>query len=305
MAIDYQDINNTVEECGNIGGIGTEVYYAPKSYFASLAKKPVCSALERSLPEMNQLSVGTDTLLPGKSLKRIYTTIDKGSLVGARQGETDGVSHKNTLTMYTPGLDSTTLGLLETPNQNWIFYVKTGGQMFRLGTWDRPAKMAAEGEVGTGAAAADARGNTISFYSDETGFVGEVVDQDAIEAMLIGVDTSLTAVFSPAQGDTAVLVDATPTITFSEAVINAATGVAFTPAEWVSAITLKEFDVNGTEIGDVPFTAVQALLVLTITPTADMTAATIHQVKFDATKVVSSAEKKRVNGTNFARFTTA
>lgn len=303
--VKFDDILNTVEKCGNMGGIATEVFFAPASDFKSLASKPDCDEDLRLLPEMNQLSVGKDELLPGKRLYKLYSTMEKGSLQAARQGETDGISHRVNLNLFTPGLEAKSLGMIEVPNMNWIFYVKTGKQMFRVGDSQFPAKLAAEGEVTTGAATADAKGNTMQFYYFDKGSFAEVVDIEAIEAMLTNIDESLTATFTPEQGDTSVLVDATLAISFSEAVINADTLAEPTANELESLISVKSVDINGNYVDDVTFSAAIATNVVNITPDVNFDAATIYEVKFDKSKLISAAEKGRVTGDNFARFITA
>jgi len=303
--INYEDILNTVAEKGNMGGISTEIYFAPRADFQTLAEKPSEDDAVRDFDDMNMLSVGSDTLYAGKKLYKIYSTAEKGSLVAARQGEADGISHKVTLSLFTPGLDSKSLSMLMIPNQSWIFYVKTGSKMFRLGNDAFPAKLAGDGEVGTGDATATIKGNQMSFYSYEVGFAGEVVDQAAIVAMLTAIDESLTVTFNPADGDKGEAVGVTPTIVFSEAVKSAVTGNTLTTGELEEYITLKEVDFMGEYVTDIPFSAVIATDTdITITPDSNLGNDKIYEVKFDETKILSSAESGRVNGDNYARFGT-
>ncbi|MEA1971980.1 MAG: hypothetical protein U9N34_01585 [Candidatus Cloacimonadota bacterium] len=302
--VNYKNIENTIRECGNMGGIATEVYYAPLSFFKSLATKKTCED-DRELEEMNLLSEGVDELLPGKKLSKIYSTMEKGSLNAERQGEADGISHKIVLSLFNPGLNSSSLGILQTPNQDFIFFVKTGNKMFRVGNESFPAKMAAEGEAGTGDATGSAKGNTMSFYSYEDGFAGEVIDISSIQAMLTNIDENLTTLFTPSQNDTEILVSTIPTIVFSKPVINSDTGIAFTDQEITSALTLKKVDVNGDYISDVPFLATILAETATITPDTNFDNSSIFELKFDKSKVLSLDENGRVNGSNFARFITA
>ncbi len=181
--INYSDIENKVAEIGNIGGIGTIVYVAPRSHFETLATKPLESANNRSLSSMNKLSVGTDKLFSGKKLILIYSTPEKGSLVAERQGEIDGISHKIVLSLFNPGLTDEGLSLMMFPNQSWIFYVQTGNKMFRVGNEAFPAKMSSEGSITTGDKTASLKGIAMSFFSYEVGFAGEVEDIDAVLAM--------------------------------------------------------------------------------------------------------------------------
>ncbi|MDF1546405.1 MAG: Ig-like domain-containing protein [Bacteroidales bacterium] len=302
--IEYQDITNTVKEKGNMGGAWEDVYFAPKDDFAEFATRPPESG-DREFTTMNKLIIGQDRLKPGKKLYKAYNTLEKVSLTAPRQGEIDGISHKPTLELFNPGLTSEALAMLLIPNQSWIFYVRTGEQMFRVGGEQFAAKLSAEGEVGTGKTTADLKGNSMIFTTYDVGFPPEVVDIDAILAMRNAVDEGLTVVYAPAHGDTLVLVDADPTITFGEAVVNADTLAAFTNQEIEAIITLKSLDVDGNEVANKPFTAAILGNVVTITPTSNFAAATIYQVKFDATKVLSADAKGRVNGSNYAKFTTA
>lgn len=304
MSIEYIDIPNTVQEKGNMGGISQQIYFAPKSDFAELAKKPLESG-NRSFGGMNKLSVGTDRMKPGKRLYELYSTLEKGSLVAERQGEWDGVSHKVNLKVYTPGMKAESLDMLMIPNQDWIFYIETGEQMFRLGNSQFAAKLAAEGSVGTGDTTASGRGNEMTFTSYEVGFAGEVVSPDAIKAMVNAVDTGLTVVFLPAHGAVNVLVDANPTITFGEAVVNADTLAAFTSQQFQDILTLNEVDIDGVVGTAKPFTAVIVGNVVTVTPTSDFAAATIYELRFIENQVLSSDVKGRINGSSYVRFTTA
>ncbi len=298
------DIKNLVAEKGNMGGIWTEVYAAPSSHFLSLSAKPSEEG-DRDMASAGKLSVGSDTLLPGKQLFKIYTTQEKGSLKAARQGEVDGISHKITLSMFNPGLTSAGLGLLEIPNQNWIFFIRTGNQMFRLGNEAFPAKLDADGEVGTGDTSAALKGNSMNFSSYEVGFAGEVIDINRIIAMTTVADSGLTAAFVPAQGATGVLIDAVPTVTFSEAVVNADTLAAFTNTQITDVVSLKKYDVNGNFVSNKPFSAAIVGQVVTVTPTTDFDAASIYELKVDATKVLSADIKGIITGASSARFTTA
>lgn len=302
--INYKKINNTVQEKGNIGGIWQDVFFAPKSDFAEFAERPSEEG-DRDFATMNKLMVGQDRLKPGKRLYPLYSTLEKGSLTAPRQGEIDGISHKPTLKLLNPGLTSEALALLLIPNQDWIFYIRTGEQMFRLGGNQFAAKLAPEGEVGTGDATASLKGNEMIFYTYDVGFAPEVVDINSILAMVNPVDEGLTVVYTPAHGTTGVLVDATPTIAFGEAVINADTLSAFTNQELDNIIKLRELDVDGNVVGEVAFTAVMAANTITVTPSGNLNAATVYELWFDSSKVLSADSKGRVNGAYYMRFTTA
>lgn len=302
--IEYQDIENTVIEKGNMGGAWENVYFAPKSDFSEFATRPPESG-NRSFPTMNKLTVGQDRLKPGKKLFTAYSTMEKVSLKGQRQGEVDGMSHKNVLNLFNPGLTSEALGLLLIPNQNWIFYVRTGEQMFRVGGEQFAAKLAAEGEVGTGDTTASLKGNAMTFQTYDVGFCPEVVDIAAILAMRNAIDDGLTVAFVPSHGAVNVLIDANPTVTFAEAVVNSDTLLAFTNQEIQAALTLEQLDVDGNKVADKAFTAVIAGNVVTVTPTSDFIASTLYKLKFDASKVLSADAKGRVNGSNYVIFVTA
>lgn len=242
--ITYQDINNTVAECGNMGGIADQIYYAPRSFFKSLASKPDCET-DREFEGMNLLSVGKDELLPGKQLLKLYNTMEKGSLKAERQGEIDGISHKINLTLFTPGLKSKTLAMLMIANQSWIFYVKTGNQMFRVGNARYSAKMAADGEAGTGDATASAKGNTMSFFTYEEGFAGEVVDIAEIENMLVGVDTE-ELIFDPLTGTNNVQIDSINSVAAtSSLIVDVATSLPMTLARFKEITKVQKLTFSG------------------------------------------------------------
>jgi hypothetical protein len=302
--IEYQDIENSVLEKSNMGGAWQDVYFAPAADFATFASTPSEDG-DRTFAGMNMLSVGADSLKPGKKLFKAYNTLEKVSLDAEAQGEVDGMSYKIVLKMFTPGLTSTALAMLKIPNQNWIFYVRSGNQMFRVGGPMFAAKKAPAGKVGTGEKTSSAKGVEMEFNTYEDGFAPEVVDIDAILAMTNAVDANLTVVYSPAHGASTVLVDATPTITFAEAVVNADTLLAFTSQQAETICTLNSLDVDGEVVAAKPFTGVIAGNVITITPTTDFAAATMYELKIDATKVLSSDTKGRMNAAAYVRFTTA
>ena len=301
--IEYQDIENPVLEKSNMGGAWQNVYYAPKKDFAELAEVPDEDG-DRDYNTMNFLSVGQDRLKPGKRLYTAYSTLEKVSLEAEPQGEYDSMSYKIVLKMFTPGLTSTALAMLKIPNQDWIFYVRTGKQMFRVGGNQFAAKKAPEGRVGTGETTGSAKGSELVFHTYEDGYAPEVVDIDAILAMRNSVDVALTLAFNPLHAAVAVAVATDPTITFAVPVINADTLQAFTNQEIESIIQLYSLDMDGNKVSDKPFTAAIVNEVVTITPNVDFALSTMYQLKFDATKVLSSANKGRINGSNYIRFTT-
>jgi len=305
MAIEYKNFTNPVAQKGNMGGIKQEVYFARRDDFASLAAKPDPDT-NPDLGDLNKLTVGTDTLKPGKKLYRFYNTREKGGLVAERQGEADAVSHKITLKVFTPGLQAEVLGMLNIPNDEFIFYVPSGNQIFRLGNSDYAAKLEPTGSTGTGDTTASAKGSELTFAAYEVGYAGEVVDKDAILAMLIAEDAALTATFDPAHGSIGVLVTKSPTITFSKAVVNADTMLAFTALQIEDAVVLEKYDVNGDLLATgIAFVASISGNVWTINPTADFAAASIYQVKFNASKVIAGDSYGRVTGSNLSRFITA
>lgn len=300
--IEYNDIENKVLEIGNMGGAWENVYAAPKADFAEFASRPPEDG-NRSASTMNKLIIGQDKLKPGKRLITMYNTLEKVSLKGTKQGGFDGISHKIDLALFNPGLTAEGLAILLTPNQNWIFYVRTGNQMFRVGGPQFAAKMAPEGEVGTGEATGDLKGNGMVFTTYDVGFAPEVVDIDAILAMTKAVDENLTVVFAPAHGAVGAPLATDPTIVFAIPVINADTMQAFTSQQIESIISFKQLDVDGNEVADKPFTAAIVGETVTITPNTDLAANTIYEIRFDASKVLSAAGQGRVNGSNYIRFT--
>jgi hypothetical protein len=304
MAIEYADIINSVQEKGNMGGAWQQVYFAPWDDFASFATIPAESGT-RNFDTMNLLSVGADTLKPGKKLYKFYNTAEKVSLKAAKQGEVDGISSKVSLQLFNPGLTSAALAFGLIPNQSWIFYVREGDKMFRVGGPAFPAKMAAEGETGTGEKTADLKGNQMTFWTYEVGFAPQVVDINAILALVNSVDTGLTVVYSPANAATGVAVTASPTITFGEAVIDASTGVAFTNPGAASIVTLSELDFNGNIVASKPFAGSIVGNVITVDPTTNFNAATLYELKIDATRILSLVGSGSINGASKIRFLTA
>lgn len=305
MAIQVSNILNTIKNQGNMGGISQLVFFALYNDFETLAKVPDPANTNVTFGEANKLSIGSDTLKSGKRLYKLYSTLEKGSLTSERQGEVDGVSHKINLKLFNPGLTSEALGLLRVPNQNFILYVKSGNQMFRVGNEDFPAKLSPEGNVATGDATSAAKGNEMTFFSYDVGPAPEVTDITAIENMLIEIDANLTATFTPNHGATSVATSSTPEIVFSKAVISAATGNAIENTELDSLITFNKLDIDGNVIAEVPFTASITAETITVTPTSAMDATTLYRIKFDETGIVAADTGGRVSNANYAKFTTA
>lgn len=305
MSIQINNILNTIREKGNMGGIAQIVYFGLLEDFETLAEVPDPEKTDVTFGEANKLTVGQDKLKTGKRLYKLYSTLEKGSLTSERQGEVDGASHKINLQLFNPGLTSEALGLLRVPNQNFILYVKSGKQMFRVGSKDFPAKISPEGNVTTGDATSSAKGNEITFFSYDVGPAPEVTDITAIENMLVATDANLTATFSPSHGETSVATSSTPEIVFSKSVISADTGNAIENAELDELITFSELDLDGNVVGEVAFTATISSETITITPTSALAAATLYEVKFDETGIVAADTGGRVSNANYARFTTS
>jgi len=304
MPLEYANITNTVQEKGNMGGCWQEVYFAPWDDFATFAERPSEDG-PRNAATWNLLSVGQDTLKPGKRLYKMYNTAEKVELAAAGQGEPDGVSRKITLKLFNPGLTSEALFFTAIPNQNWVFYVREGNKMFRVGGPAFAAKLAGEGDITSGAKTADLKGVALTFWTYDLSYAPQVVDLNAILALVGAVDTSLTVVYSPAHGESGVLVDKSPTITYSEAVWNADTLASFTNAQASAIVTLNELDIDGNIVASKPFAGSISGNVITINPTTDFNANTIYELKVNPTKVISAAESKGVNGISRVRFTTA
>lgn len=301
--ITYQDIENTVAECGNMGGITDEIYYAPRSHFKSLASKPSCED-DRVFDGMNMLSEGVDELLPGKTLFKLYETMEKGSLKAERQGEIDGISNKINLTFFTPGLKSKSLAMLMLANQSWIFYVKTGNQMFRVGNNAYAAKMAPDGEAGTGDTTASAKGNTMTFFTYEAGFAGEVVDIAAIENMLIGL-SSFSVELDPNHGEYNILVDTPLDINFDDNAYDLISQEELGVNMPADRVFLHKVDIDGVFIENIDYSTTSSSETITITPTQPLEANTSYKYGFDNTVIVCDADKQIFKGKNYAIFVTA
>lgn len=305
MSVKIDNILNQVREKGNMGGIAQIVYFGLLEDFETLAETPDPSVIDVTFGDVNKLSVGQDILKPGKRLYKLYSTLEQGSLNSERQGGTDYTSHKISLQLFNPGLTSEALGLLRIPNQNFILYVKSGKQMFRVGSKDFPAKLSPEGNVGTGDATSSEKGNRMTFFSYDVGPAPEVTNITNIENMLIATDPNLTTTFNPVHGATTADTTVTPTITFSKSVISANTGNSIDNAELDNIVTFNELDLDGNIVGEVTFTATISSGEITVTPSSSLKTTTLYELSFDETAIVAADTGGRVNNASYARFTTA
>ncbi len=152
--MDYEDFSGPSGGADNMGGTKQYFYYAPLSYFNTIAiPDPAATTLTGKAT-----ITGTHTFLPGKGFHKMYCTLDKGSMEAAIQGEIDGRSYKQTAKYFYPGSDAAVHGFAaQAKNERFItLNVMPDGKMLQIGSEDFFANIS--GKWGTGTNSGGIRG---------------------------------------------------------------------------------------------------------------------------------------------------
>lgn len=177
MNIELEDID-WEDGQDNTAGIQQTVYFIRKSdveTFPPLPKMETATTLE-------ELAIvpGDIVLKTGKKAIGFYTTLEKGGGNSETQGETDGISFKNSLKLSHPGNKAKAEGFARFVKNGsfYILYADLDGATFLLGHPGYPAKfVSAPG--GTGEATGSARARVYTFQSVWSGptprFTGKVM----------------------------------------------------------------------------------------------------------------------------------
>jgi hypothetical protein len=129
----------------NIGGIVTEAYYAPLSYFDDIQDTAKHLGNFATYDELANVSAD-HTFLTGKGFHKIYNTQNTGTIEDTMQGERDGYSMKSVAKFFYPGSKDAFLGFLRKAKNDrfiWLF-VMSDLKVRQFGTRLIPAYFKAE-----------------------------------------------------------------------------------------------------------------------------------------------------------------
>lgn len=159
--MDFADISAPSGDTNNMGGTKQRFWFAPVSYFDTIATPPATPTT------LGQLVTITDshTFLPGKGFHKAYITLDKNGVKFDVQGERDGRSYKQGFKGFTPGSTPEKDAIFsKAKNERFIVLVEeTDGYPRQIGTEDYYAEMVAA--FNSGEKSADLRGYEISVES--------------------------------------------------------------------------------------------------------------------------------------------
>jgi hypothetical protein len=171
----------------NTAGIQQTVYVIRKSDVETF---PVLPKLADAANLAELATVADNIVLKtGTKPMAVYTTLEKSGATSDSQGETDGMSFKNSIKLFVPGNTPTADGFARYAKNGsfYILYADLDGAVYLLGHPGYPAKMVSAPGT-TGEKTADAKGRTYTFQSVWSGpaprFTGKVM-VDTVEQVLV------------------------------------------------------------------------------------------------------------------------
>lgn len=131
---------NGVED--NIGGLTKQFWFAPKSYFTTIAKTKDLSDATAVLAELSEIS-DDHVFASLKGFHKCYCTRDMGEVKYTGAGERDGRSMPGKGTFFVPGLNISNLGVLRMlKNDELIILAEAAdGKILQLGSERFPAEV--------------------------------------------------------------------------------------------------------------------------------------------------------------------
>lgn len=145
--VDYADFSGPQGGGENMGGTKQFFYFAPLSYFDTIAKPDPNATTMAGKVDITD----THTFQDGKGFHKMYCTMDKGSAENDVQGERDGRSLKQIAKFFYPGSDSEIHGFISTcKNDRFIVvYPMPDGKHNQIGDEDFYAEITAKFTTGT------------------------------------------------------------------------------------------------------------------------------------------------------------
>lgn len=176
--VDLADLTHTDGD-DNSAGIQGYIYIAKLADIETLPV-PVLDDSTGDGDFADLVTISDDIImLPFKSFKQVYVTLETGQLDGKAQGEFDGMSFSNEFEFLIPGSGAEALGFGQwVKNSNLIMLVpEVDGRVRLFGHQGFPAKLASADST-TGKKASDRKGITYKFRSSRKGpapiFTGSV-----------------------------------------------------------------------------------------------------------------------------------
>lgn len=149
----------------NMGGLKVTLYYGLTDDILT----------DPQLPDQESSAVGIDTLAvligdilmkPGKCMFTMYGTPEEIELSSTMVGGTDAQSHKQEVSIKSPGLAAKLIGFLAATNNENMFFVveRHNGVKYKVGTPGLPA-VKSDDKSGSGKKVEDGAAATMTFYS--------------------------------------------------------------------------------------------------------------------------------------------
>lgn len=136
--MNYADLAAPSGQADNMGGLTTLAYYAPIEDFLSIKKITASPTTPADLVNIS----AAHTFKTGKCFKKMYCTMNRGSVESKSQGDIDGKSFKQSGKLFLPGSLSAAHGfaamckndnfilLLEMPDSATVGHLQVGTEMF-------------------------------------------------------------------------------------------------------------------------------------------------------------------------------
>ena len=162
------ELGNIIETCTtNVGGTGTEVLYAPVSFFDELA----LATPESTATTADQIVsiTAAHTFIAGKGFRSIEVLLDTGAVESNSVGDIGGKSFEHMCKGFVPNNSPLNAGILsKLASCKWIFLVpevNAGVTVYRqIGSKQRAA-YCEDNSYKSGEASSDRRGTSIAFKS--------------------------------------------------------------------------------------------------------------------------------------------
>jgi hypothetical protein len=170
--MDYQNHSGPNGTEDNIGGLTNRIWYAPKSAFAIIQDvKSLSDAAVTDEAEYAEIATA-HTFQTGKGFRQLYSTMDKGSVEAAPQGELDGRSFKLHGKGFYPGVDPKILGFFrKAKNDQFIVLCELAdGTVWQIGS-PRFSAYILPSKIGSATNSSGIRGTEYEITSMESGAV--------------------------------------------------------------------------------------------------------------------------------------
>ncbi len=164
--MELQELNKDLPGNENMGGLKSFIYVAK---YDDVLTWPTLPTLATATLDNFAEYTGNIVMKTGKQFFKFYVTLDKGSVNSEAQGEVDGKSLKQSLTIVHPGLQSKIRSFFSSSlNENYVFLVPDAGMdssvIHMLGSEAFPAKLDS-GSAGTGEGTAGLKAANMTFFS--------------------------------------------------------------------------------------------------------------------------------------------